>query len=178
MAELSTLARPYARAAFEHAVARGGLADWSNALAQLAAISQNETVALLLASPAHTAEQMADTLADLVGEGLGADHKNFINVLSENKRLPLLTEISRLFEDYKANQEKSVDVDVWSAFELSDETEQTLARVLTKKLEREVRVESQVDQSLIGGVLIRAGDLVIDGSVRGRLKKLAEAMNS
>ena len=83
-----------------------------------------------------------------------------------------------LFEQYKANREKSVDVEVISAFEMDAGSEQKLAEVLTRKLEREVKVDTTVDSSLVGGVLIRAGDLVIDGSVRGRLNKLAEAMNS
>jgi F-type H+-transporting ATPase subunit delta len=97
--------------------------------------------------------------------------------LASNKRLPLLPVIYDLFSQYKANQEKSVDVDVVSAFDMSEETKDKLAAVLGKKLEREVKVSTSTDKSLLGGVLIRAGDLVIDGSVRGRLNKLAEAMN-
>ena len=92
--------------------------------------------------------------------------------------LPLLPEIHTLFDQYKADHEQSVDVEILSAFELEPSAQQDLAEVLSKKLEREVKVESKVDRSLLGGVLIRAGDLVIDGSVRGRLNKLAEAMNS
>jgi F-type H+-transporting ATPase subunit delta len=83
-----------------------------------------------------------------------------------------------LFEQHKANQEKSVDVEVISAFEVADETKNKLAEALGKKLEREVRVSSSIDEDLLGGVLIRAGDLVIDGSVRGRLNKLSEAISS
>ena len=121
---------------------------------------------------------MAATVVEVCGDTLLNEGRNFIGVLASNKRLPLLPEISSLFEQYKANQEKTINVDVISAFELSGDTEQSLAEVLSKKLEREVKVDSSVDPSLIGGVLIRAGDLVIDGSVRGRLNKLAEAMNS
>ena len=178
MAELSTLARPYARAAFEYARDKGSLSDWSAQLHTAAAVAQDEVVAVLLGSPSSTTEQMAATMVEICGDSLEDDGRNFIRVLASNKRLPLLPEISGLFDQYKANQEKTVDVDVISAFELSGDTEQSLAEVLSKKLEREVRVDTSVDQSLIGGVLIRAGDLVIDGSVRGRLNKLAEAMNS
>lgn len=178
MAELSTLARPYARAAFEYAHGKGDLGSWSGALATAAAVSSEERVATLLASPAHTAEQLAATVNELCGEALGAEHQNFIKVLAANKRLPLLPEISELFEQLKAEQERSVDVTVVSAYSLEGAAEQTLAQVLSKKLEREVKVETQVDESLLGGVVIRAGDLVIDGSVRGRLNKLSEAMNS
>ncbi|MEP5765860.1 MAG: F0F1 ATP synthase subunit delta [Halieaceae bacterium] len=178
MAELSTLARPYAKAAFEYALAKGALPGWSEALATVAQVSQDATMASILGSPAYTAAQMADTVIDVCGDTLDADLQNYVRVLASNKRLLLLPEICSLFDQYKANQEKSVDVTVSTAYALEESTEQTLAQVLSKKLEREVRVESLVDQSLLGGVLIRAGDLVIDGSVRGRLNKLAEAMNS
>ena len=100
-----------------------------------------------------------------------------LSILADNKRLPLLPEIQALFAQFKANQEKSVDVEVISAFDLADAGPQQLAGVLSSKLEREVKVDT-TDSDLLGGVLIRAGDLVIDGSVRGRLNKLAEAMNS
>jgi F-type H+-transporting ATPase subunit delta len=178
MAELSTLARPYAKAAFEVARDKADLAGWSAQLATAAVVSRDAVIASILASPAYTAEQMADTVIGVCGDALVEDGRNFIQVLASNKRLPLLPEIQALFEQYKANQEKRVDVEVVSAFDLGAVTEQTLVEVLSKKLEREVKVDSTVDQSLIGGVLIRAGDLVIDGSVRGRLNKLAEAMNS
>ena len=178
MAELSTLARPYARAAFEFARDKGQLDAWSSALAVAAAVSRDERVASVLASPAHTAQQLAETVNGLCGEDLNTDQQNFIQVLAANKRLPLIPEIAGLFEHQKAEHERSVDVTVTSAYPLEEATEQSLAQVLTKKLEREVKVATEVDQSLIGGVLIRAGDLVIDGSVRGRLNKLSEAMNS
>ena len=178
MAELSTLARPYARAAFEFARDKSGLEGWSKALSTAAAVCRDERVASLLASPAHTAGQLANTVVELCGEDLEADHRNFMQVLAANKRLPLLPEISALFEQHKAEHERAVDVTVTSAYPLAGDTEQSLAQVLSKKLERDVKVESEVDESLIGGVVIRAGDLVIDGSVRGRLNKLSEAMNS
>jgi F-type H+-transporting ATPase subunit delta len=178
MAELSTLARPYARAAFEYARDKSALSDWSTELQTAAAVVQNEVVASVLGNPSYTAEQLAATLVELCGDSLQEDARNFIKVLASNKRLPLLPEISGLFDEYKATQEKRIDVNVVSAYELSGEIEQTLAEVLSKKLEREVKVDTSVDQNLIGGVLIRAGDLVIDGSVRGQLSKLADAMNS
>jgi F-type H+-transporting ATPase subunit delta len=178
MAELSTLARPYARAAFEFALGKSALDDWSSALRTAAAVCTNERVATLLTSPAQTAERLASSLIELCGDDFGEDQRNFIRVLAENKRLSLLPEISALFEHLKDEQQRSVDVKVISAYALDASAEQTLAQVLSKKLEREVKVETEVDESLIGGVLIRAGDLVIDGSVRGRLNKLSEAMNS
>ncbi len=178
MAELSTLARPYAKAAFEYARDKADLAGWSAQLATVAVVTQDAVIAAVLGSPSYTAEQMAETLIGVCGDALQEDGGNFVRVLASNKRLPLLPEIQALFEKYKANQEKTIEVEVVSAYDLGAETEQTLADVLSKKLEREVTVDSTIDRSLIGGVLIRAGDLVIDGSVRGRLNKLAEAMNS
>ena len=178
MAELSTLARPYARAAFEFARSREELPAWSAQLANLAAVTLDAAMGQILNNPALTAEQQAQALKDVCGEAINGHGQNFVSILADNKRLTLLPEISALFEQYKANQEKTVDVTVFSAFDVSEETEQSLAQALKTKLERKVKIDSIVDKELLGGVLIRAGDLVIDGSVRGRLNQLAEAMNS
>ena len=177
MAELSTLARPYAKAAFEYARDNSALDIWSQQLSVLAAVTRDDTMATVLASPSMTATQQAQALKDVCGDVLGPEVRNFVVILAGNKRLALLTEIYSLFSQLKANQEMSVDVEVVSAFEMADTTRDTLAEVLGKKLEREVKVSTSTDRDLLGGVLIRAGDLVIDGSVRGRLNKLAEAMN-
>jgi F-type H+-transporting ATPase subunit delta len=178
MAELSTVARPYAKAAFEYARDSSALPQWSDQLATAAAVTLDSTMGAALNDPALTAEQQARALSDVCGDALSGEARNFIAILAANKRLALLPQIHALFEQYKANQEKSVDVEVVSAFDLADATRDRLADVLGKKLEREVKVRTSTDKSLLGGVLIRAGDLVIDGSVRGRLNKLAEAMNS
>ena len=178
MAEISTLARPYAKAAFEHALGQGALDNWSGQLATAAAVAADENVARVLDNPALTSEQQANTLNEVCGDSTGAELKNFVGILSANKRLGLLPEIYRQFELYKADQEKAVDVEVISAFDLPEATVGKLADALGKKLEREIKVSSTTDRDLLGGVLIRAGDTVIDGSVRGRLNKLAEAMNS
>jgi F-type H+-transporting ATPase subunit delta len=99
-------------------------------------------------------------------------------LLSENKRLALLPEVSELFENLKANQEKSVDVEITTAFKISSEVSGKLAKALKKRLERDINLATSIDQSLLGGAVIRAGDTVIDSSVRGKLNKLAESMNS
>ena len=177
MAELSTLARPYASAAFEYAKEHSALTAWSEQLAVVASVTLDGAMEGVLNNPSLTATQQAKTVTEVCGDALSQEVSNFVAILASNKRLPLLPEIYDLFSQYKANQEKSVDVDVVSAFELSDETKDKLAAVLGKKLEREVKVSTSIDKSLLGGVLIRAGDLVIDGSVRGRLNKLAEALN-
>ncbi|MCX2979983.1 F0F1 ATP synthase subunit delta [Halieaceae bacterium IMCC14734] len=178
MAELSTIARPYARAAFEYARDNSVLAAWSEQLLMAAAVTRDATMRQVLNNPAETAEQLATSLIDVCGDSLDDNGRSFVNILASNKRLTLLPQISVMFEQYKANQERTVEVQVYSAFEVSEETEQTLVQVLKNKLERDVKVDTTVDEKLLGGVLIRAGDLVIDGSVRGRLNKLAEAMNS
>ena len=178
MAELSTLARPYAKAAFDFARDKGALAQWSEQLAVCAAVAADAGMESVLGNPSLTDEQQAQTLNEVCGDATGAEVKNFVVVLADNKRLPLLPEITTQFDLLKANLEKSVDVEVVSAFDLDDATAEKLAGVLRQKLEREVKVSTSTDADLLGGVLIRAGDLVIDGSVRGRLNKLAEAMNS
>jgi len=178
MAELSTLARPYARAAFEYAREHEALDSWAQQLATASAVVGEERLESLLDNPALTAEQQARTVNEVCGEELGAQMKNFIAILADNKRLALLPEVQSQFMQFKTNLEKSVDVEVVSAFDLADEIQEKLAGVLSKKLERDVNISTRTDEHLLGGVLIRAGDMVIDGSVRGRLNKLAEAMNS
>jgi len=177
MAELSTLARPYAKAAFEYALESNQLQAWSSMLTLTAAISEQEKVAELLASPEATSSQLADTFAKLCGEQLDQKGANFIGELAQHKRLSLLPQINEQFEALKAQQQQVVDVEVASAFELDDSQVQTLAEKLKQSLNREVQIHTRIDSDLLGGVLIRAGDLVIDSSVRGKLAKLAEVMN-
>ena len=178
MAELTTLARPYAKAAFEHAQAHQQLANWSAMLGLAAAVSQDDTMQRVLKAPRLTSAEKATTFNEVCGDKFDAQARNFLSIVSENNRMELLPEIADMFELYKAEQEKSVDVDVTSAFALNDEQQDKLAKVLSARLGREVRLHAAEDASLIGGVVIRAGDLVIDGSVRGKLAKLAEALKS
>ena len=178
MAELSTLARPYAKAAFEYAVDKNQLVPWYEQLATVAAVVANESMAGVLNNPSLTAAQQAGKLGDVCGGALTGEMRNFLAILASNKRLALLPEIYAQFAQYKANREKTVDVEVISAFDLADSARDRLAEVLGNKLERQVEVRTSTDSNLLGGVLIRAGDLVIDGSVRGKLDKLAEALNS
>lgn len=178
MADLTTLARPYAKAAFAFAADKGALADWSQMIALLSAVARQETIQQVLTSPALTSDQQARTIIDVCGESLNADGQNFVHLLAENKRLTLLPEISSLFEILKGQAEKSIDVEITSALAIEEPLEQQLAQALKNKLNCDVKVNSAVDQSLIGGVVIRAGDTVIDNSIRGRLTKLAEAIHS
>jgi len=178
MSQLTTLARPYARAAFETAEAAGQLADWSKGLGVIAALMQQERVAVFLRQPSLSWEQQSKTLLDLAGDAVDGKLQNFIRLLASNKRLSLLPEVVELFEALKAERERSIDVDVISAFAIGDAEAQALADALKTRLQREVKLSTSVDQSLIGGLIVRAGDLVIDGSVRGKLNKLSETMNA
>jgi F-type H+-transporting ATPase subunit delta len=178
MAELSTLARPYAKAAFEFAVDASDLQGWASCLATSAAVTQHAAVVKLLRSPSSTPIQQAATIIDLCGDDLNATGQNFITILSENRRLTLLPQISHQFEVMKANREKAVDVDVAAAQSLDAQQQQMLSDALSNKLQRKVNMQVSLDKSLLGGAVIRAGDTVIDGSIRGRLTKLAESLNS
>lgn len=176
MAELTTLARPYAKAAFEYADASNSLDSWSKALQSLALLVADEKVASALSNPLATTEQHAQTVIDLMGDELDGKVQNFVRNIAVNKRLPLLGQISELFDLMKANREQVLDVKIASAFELSDEQQAKLADALGKNLERNVSLELETDSSLIGGALIHAGDTLIDGSVKGRLAKLTDAI--
>jgi len=178
MADLTTLARPYARAAFEVAMEGNDLENWSSMLSLAASVSSIDSVRVVLGSPTLTAEQLAQTMIDICGEELDKKGQNFLTLLAENKRLGLLVQISAIYEIFKANQEKSIDVEITTAFEVSSEASDKLAEALKNRLQREINLESKVVPGLLGGAVIRAGDTVIDSSVRGKLTKLAEAMNS
>ena len=178
MAEPITLARPYAKAVFQVAVESNDLADWSQMLRQIALVCKDERVAILLSSPVITAEEQAVKLIDIFGDALTPAAQNVVKVLAYHGRLTLIAEIVELFEALRAQKEKSVDAMVTAAFEVNDSTVDALAAALTKSLNREVKLVANVDPSLIGGAIIRAGDTVIDSSVRGKLKKLAESINS
>ncbi len=176
MAELATLARPYARAVFDRANETSSLESWSTALNLLAAVAGQDKIKMLCESPAVSAEQRASAMIDVCGDALDQQAKNLLYLLAENGRLPLLPELVRQFEQMKAALERTVDVEVSSAFPLDDAAEKHLAQALQKKLDRSVRLTSSVDKSLLGGVIVRAGDLVIDGSMRGKLGKLADSL--
>ncbi|MFC3152702.1 F0F1 ATP synthase subunit delta [Litoribrevibacter euphylliae] len=178
MAELTTLARPYAKAAFKFALENSQLDQWSAGLGMSAQVVADEDAARVLSAPQLTADEKAKLVIDICGDKITDGLKNFLSVLSANHRLALLPEISVLFDKFKADQEQSINVDITSAFDLANEEQQKLAQALSQKFNREINVSGQTDKALIGGVVIRSGDMVIDGSVAGRLKKLAEAINS
>ena len=176
MADIATIARPYARAAFEHAHAAGQLAPWGELLARAGLAVEDERVASLIGNP-HV--QRADLVA-LIGEVAGAagDEKahNFIQLLADNGRLASLPQVAAQYAALRAEVENTVDVTVTSALPLTAEQSDKLAQALTRRLRRTVRLSATVDPSLIGGAVVRAGDFVIDGSLRGRVERLANTM--
>lgn len=178
MAELMTVARPYAKAAFEIAREQSQVAEWANMLNVLASATGDVKLAQAIKTPAFSAEEKANVLADVCGEVVTEQGKNFVVSLAENGRLALLPAISALFNQFKLNFEKAVDVNLTSAFDMTAEQEKAITTSLGKKLDRTVNLMTETDASLIGGVVIRTGDLIIDGSVRGKLAKLSEAINS
>jgi len=178
MAELTTLARPYAKAAFEFAFADKNLSGWSKALKLLVEVAAEKSVQLMFDSPSMTAEQKASALAGVCGDKLDDKQKNFVSVLADNGRLSLLPELYELFELFKAQAESTVDVTLETAYDIDAKQLSELEGALKKNLARDVICQTKLNKDLLGGVVIRAGDTVIDASVRGRLSKLATAMNA
>lgn len=178
MAESITLARPYANAAFEVAAVDNALAQWSFMLKMLAAVTSQAKISELLKSPALTAEKLSEALLLICGDSVSSKGSNLVRLLAENRRLVLLPQISELFDALKDAREKSIDVEISSAYALSDAVVASLTAALEKRLDRTVKLHRTVNKQLIGGVVIRAGDTVIDSSVRGKLNKLAESLSS
>lgn|SRR5690625_3504534 len=178
MAELTTIARPYAKAAFAYAQEQQQLEQWQEMLATAAAVAEDATMQAWLAQPALTAEQRASGFAEVCGEALSEAGKNFIAQLTEHNRVSLLPAIYAQFHELMTQANDVVEAELISATALAEDQVTALVNSLKKRLGKEVNVTTQVDERLIGGVLIRAGDTVIDGSVRGKLTRLAEQLNS
>jgi F-type H+-transporting ATPase subunit delta len=178
MAERITTARPYAKAIFALARQGGKLAETSAGLRRAAEVVVDPRVHALLGSPHVTAAQLAELVSGVAGSGLDEHSRNFVSLLAQNRRLGFLPEIAALFEQMKADVENAVDVEVIAATRLSPDQESRYAAALQKKLGRAVRLHTKVDDSLIGGAVLKAGDLVIDGSIKGRLERLAVEMTA
>ena len=176
MAELITVARPYAQAAFEFASAGQALKDWSEMLSLLAAIADDAAMHELINSPHLTETQLADLFIQVAGENLNDNCANFVRVLASNGRLLLLPEIAALFEIDRRAAEGTVQAQLVTAFPASESQQAEVIASLRKRLGREVELSCSTDAELLGGAIIRAGDLVIDGSVRGKLQRLGTAL--
>lgn len=178
MAESTTIARPYAKAAYLFASENNQLDAWESALALLAALVNEADVQKALADPRLSADGKAQVLADICADELNDGARNLVSQLAQNGRLALLPAIHELYHQFMAAHQKFADVELLSAHELEGAEVEKLTAALKKRLGVDVKVSTGVDESLIGGVLVRAGDTVIDSSVRGRLQKLAEQLNS
>lgn len=178
MAELSTIARPYAEAVFKLADASGKLADWSTMLGALVQVSGNERVAAAVADPNLTAARVAGLYISILSGKLSAECENFIRVLAENRRLALLPEIREQYEKLKNEREGTVEAEVHTAFDLSAAQRADLIARLEKHTGRKVKARVSVDKELIGGVRVVIGDKVIDASARAQLAALESALKA
>lgn len=179
MAETSTVARPYAKAAFEYAVEQKALDDWAGMLETAARVVEDDDMySRVLGNPRLSSTQKADVVVDVCGDAVSDAVRNFLRLVGQKGRLSALPAISEQFALLKAQQEKRMDVNIVSAFPLDDKQQDKLASALAKRLNREISITTQVDSTLLGGVILRAGDTVIDGSVRGRLNRLHEALSA
>ncbi len=178
MAERATIARPYAKAAFEYARQLKAFAEWSHGLAVAAEIVADPRVAPLCSNPRLSVADLASLVTDVAAANLDPGMQNFVRVLAENHRLPLLPEIAAQYEELRSAVENTVDVEVVSAVALSAAQSESLKQALNARLKRQVRMRNSVDSALLGGAVVRAGDLVIDGSLKGRLERLATELGS
>lgn len=178
MAELTTIARPYAEAVARMAAEGQSWSQWSTTLATLQTVCADPQVAELAVSPGVATDQVAEVILAVCGSRLDALGANLVRLLAENKRLAVLPELARLFEEEKARHEGVLEAHVTSAFELTAEQMAGLVARLEQKFARKVTATQSVDASLIGGVIIAVGDEVMDASVRGKLAEMAATLQA
>ena len=177
MSDLITAARPYARAIFELAQSESAHAAWSDALALMSALVLHADLITLLDSPKLGADKKVQMLIEICDGKLTPTQQNLLRMLAENSRFSLLPAIAALYELMRADAERRIEAKVKSAHPLSDSQQQAIIAALKKKLGREVTLVTETDATLIGGVVIRAGDLVIDGSAQAKLASLGQALS-
>ena len=177
MSEWTTIARPYAQAAFDYAVENKTIAQWQDMLVFAAEVSKNDTMKSLVTGSV-AAEKLAEIFNGVCGEQLDQQGQNLIKILADNGRLQALPEIAALFNQLKADFDKEIDVDVTSAVKLKKAQQTSLSKSLEKRLARKVKLNCSVDPELVAGVLIKAGDTVIDGSLRSKLNRLSDALQA
>ena len=173
MAEYTTSARPYARAVYALANETSSVDGWGEALALLAAVAADANMQALLDKPQLGKEQKGELMLKVISDKLNQQQQNLVRFMAENDRLKALPEVAHQFEVYRAEAEGKVEAEVISAFALSSEQEQAITAMLKSKLGRDVSITTSTDESLIGGVIIKAGDTIIDGSMKSQLESLA-----
>ncbi|PJC85141.1 F0F1 ATP synthase subunit delta [Vibrio sp. HA2012] len=177
MSDLTTIARPYAKAAFDFAVENKQLDLWEQMLTFAAEVTKNEQMSELLTSSV-SAEKLAEIFVAVCGEQVDVHGQNLLKVMAENGRLTALPDVCEQFSLLRKEHEKRVDVEVTSATELTEKQLADIGSKLEQRLERKVNLNCSVDEALLGGVVIRAGDLIIDNSARGQLNRLSDALRS
>jgi F-type H+-transporting ATPase subunit delta len=177
MSELTTIARPYAKAAFDFAIEANTVENWLEMLVFAAEVANDTTIKSYLSGGASV-EQAQDIFLKVCDVQLDSNGQNLIKVMAENQRLLVLPQVVTQFRELKTEHEKTVSVDVTSAVELTAEQETTLCAALEKRLARKVKLNCKIDANVVSGLVIKAGDMVIDGSVRGKLNRLATIMQS
>jgi len=176
MSELATLARPYAAAVFKRSKETGTTEQWSKSLAFMSAVLKDKEISVVVDNPKVSKERLSALMLDICQGQVDEEGANFLKLLVQNNRLTLAPTISELFEAYKAESEGYVDVEVATAYAFTKEEKQRFTSTLEKTLSKKVHMNVTVDKSLIGGVLVRAGDRVIDGSIKGQLQQLAKRL--
>jgi F-type H+-transporting ATPase subunit delta len=176
MTELATLARPYAEAAFKRAKETGNTGAWSESLQFLSAVVQDASMAVIVNNPRISKVKVQQLIFDICHEKIDEEVGNLLKLLIQNGKLKLLPTLSALYEEYKANDEGYVNVDLFSAYALNKAEQSKYVAMLEKHLHKKVNAVVSVDKSLIGGILAKAGDIVIDGSVSGQLQQLAKRL--
>jgi len=172
----AALARPYARAVFELAKSQGEFRKWSDSLSLMAAVVSNDTMAGLLENPQLTRSGASDLVIRACGEDISDGEKNLLNMLAENDRLAELPMIAALYQKFCDEAQGTVEAEVISAQPLSDEQKNAIASALKQRLGRDVQLNCSVNEDLVGGAVIRAGDLVIDGSAVEHLRQLSSSL--
>jgi len=176
MAESSTIARPYAQAIFELAKQSNNLTHWLDMLAAIKSVTDDNQIKMLISNPKVIDAQLADLLVSVCAESLDQEGKNLVKVLAENGRLVVLNEILEIFRELKDEAEKTIQANVVSAFELNADQISNLQSALKNRFGCEVEISSEIDESIIGGAVIRAGDVIIDGSITTQLERLSSTL--
>ena len=177
MAEITTVARPYSQAVFEFAQSKNKFAEWSQMLDFMSAVVTEPQMQSLVNNASIKKDQLTKLMSDICSGKLDEHGLNFIKVLMENRRLVLLPEIALQYETLRAEAEGTIEAEIVSAFAVSEAQQSEIADALQKRLGRKVTLKATINENLIGGAIVKAGDLVIDGSALGRLDKLSSAMN-
>jgi len=173
MSDFTTAARPYARAIYQHAQETSSIEDWSKALGVLSAVTSDPSMAEIIDNPQMGRDQKGELLIKIVSDKLSIQQKNLVRLMAENARLKVLPDVADQFEVFRAEAEGKIEAQAISAFELTSEQQDSIIQTLKSKLGREVSLTTSTDESLIGGVVIKAGDTIIDGSMKAQLESLA-----